>query len=488
MCESTFCEFITVGDTLPSCEANYTYQELGENTIAFTNLSTGMFNEVIWDFGDGSPFSHEYNATHTWQQPGIYHVCLAIISNYTGCQDVLCIDITVGDTISACQAAFTALVDSIPGNINHYWFMDESTGFNITSWYWDFGDGTTSYVQHPEYTFADSGTYTVCLTASGQGNGGYCSSTVCQTINTPSYSNLGGQIFAGDFPINNPDFINDIATVRLYRNSGNNLTEVAAGQFYDYGYYFFLDVPEGNYITHAELLPGSPSFMSFVPGYTGVTDSWLASQHFVLDGADFYEAHIHMTEMTLPEMGPGSISGNIVGIDNMPLDLNDRIIFLYLNDTVISYDHTDSFGYFEFNDLPLTTYRLRVEIAGKYSNVVDVNLSGTQIQIQGLQLEVSSSGLFGLEDQLDSHESEISLFPNPVDDRINIRVLSETAGECNFRIITASGALVAEFKAELQTGDNLISTDAGNLPSGLYVVTCSDVKDYRLRSVRFIKK
>ncbi len=488
MCESTFCDYVMVGDTLPSCEASYTYQELGGNTIAFTNLSTGLIDQVTWDFGDGSPFSHETNPVYTWQQAGIYQVCLAVVSNFSGCQDVLCLDITVGDTVSACQAAFTALVDSVPGNINHYWFIDESTGFNISSWYWDFGDGTISFIQHPDYTFAESGTYNVCLTASGEGNGGYCSSTICQTINTPSYSNLGGQIFAGDFPINNPDFINDVAKVRLYRKSGNSLTEVASGQFYEYGYYFFLDVPEGNYVTHAELMPGSPSFMSYVPGYTGVTESWLASQHFVLDGADFYEAHIHMTEMTLPETGPGSINGNIVGIDNMPLDLNDRIIFLYHNDSVVSYDHTDSFGYFEFNDLPLTTYRLRAEIAGKYSNVVDVNLSGTQIQIQGLQLEVSSSGVFGFEDQPASQESEISLFPNPVDDLINIRVHSETAGECNFRIIAANGAVVAEFKAVLQTGGNLISTYAGNLPSGLYVITCSDVKNYWLRSVRFIKK
>ncbi|MBI5666420.1 MAG: PKD domain-containing protein [Chloroflexi bacterium] len=44
-------------------------------------------------------------------------------------------------------------------------FTDTSTG-NPTSWAWDFGDGSTATVQHPTHTYAKSGSYTVCLTAS----------------------------------------------------------------------------------------------------------------------------------------------------------------------------------------------------------------------------------------------------------------------------------------------------------------------------------
>jgi PKD repeat protein len=35
-----------------------------------------------------------------------------------------------------------------------------------TGWFWDFGDGTTSKVQHPTHTYLESGVYTVQLTAS----------------------------------------------------------------------------------------------------------------------------------------------------------------------------------------------------------------------------------------------------------------------------------------------------------------------------------
>ncbi|MDG6257095.1 MAG: lectin like domain-containing protein [Methanomicrobiaceae archaeon] len=43
-------------------------------------------------------------------------------------------------------------------------FTDMSTN-EPTSWFWDFGDGTTSAAQHPQHTYESTGTYTVALTA-----------------------------------------------------------------------------------------------------------------------------------------------------------------------------------------------------------------------------------------------------------------------------------------------------------------------------------
>jgi PKD repeat protein len=43
-------------------------------------------------------------------------------------------------------------------------FTDTSTG-QITSWAWNFGDGTSSTAQHPTKSYANAGTYTVTLTA-----------------------------------------------------------------------------------------------------------------------------------------------------------------------------------------------------------------------------------------------------------------------------------------------------------------------------------
>jgi len=53
-----------------------------------------------------------------------------------------------------------------------------TTGGAISAWSWDFGDGNTSTSQNPTHTYADSGTYIVCLTVFD--NCG--SATTCDTL------------------------------------------------------------------------------------------------------------------------------------------------------------------------------------------------------------------------------------------------------------------------------------------------------------------
>ena len=48
-------------------------------------------------------------------------------------------------------------------------FADASTGYNITSWSWNFGDGATSTDQNPEHTYFTIRAYTVTLTVENEG-------------------------------------------------------------------------------------------------------------------------------------------------------------------------------------------------------------------------------------------------------------------------------------------------------------------------------
>jgi len=47
-------------------------------------------------------------------------------------------------------------------------FTDESTGKNLTSRFWEFGDGTTSTEVNPKHTYSEDGVYTVSLTVMNQ--------------------------------------------------------------------------------------------------------------------------------------------------------------------------------------------------------------------------------------------------------------------------------------------------------------------------------
>ena len=50
---------------------------------------------------------------------------------------------------------------------------------NADSWFWDFGDGSTSIMQNPTHVYAAAGTYTACLIASMDCGG---SDTICMTV------------------------------------------------------------------------------------------------------------------------------------------------------------------------------------------------------------------------------------------------------------------------------------------------------------------
>lgn len=69
-------------------------------------------------------------------------------------------------------------------------FSDQSVfaGGKVSNWYWDFGDGQISFEQNPSNTYQDTGTYTVCLTVTGQSDDGtQCGSAICKTVHVPGF-------------------------------------------------------------------------------------------------------------------------------------------------------------------------------------------------------------------------------------------------------------------------------------------------------------
>ncbi len=78
-----------------------------------------------------------------------------------------------------CDARFTVAPDlQNPMLIR---FQDQSAG-DVTMWQWNFGDGSTSVLQHPEHAYAAAGNYFVCLTVSNTNTGGTCHDVLCLEI------------------------------------------------------------------------------------------------------------------------------------------------------------------------------------------------------------------------------------------------------------------------------------------------------------------
>ncbi len=133
--------------------------------VQFTDTSTSWegntpITSYYWDFGDGTN-STVQNPPHTFTQTGDYTVTETVTdSNFQTSSTTA--TITVLPPTSP-VAGFTANVTSGPVLLAVQ-FTDDSTAGSlapITSYYWDFGDGTNSTLQNPTHTFTQIGQYTV---------------------------------------------------------------------------------------------------------------------------------------------------------------------------------------------------------------------------------------------------------------------------------------------------------------------------------------
>lgn len=178
-CTSVFCSpvFITGGNP---CQGFYTYSinpGLSVDFVSFPN--SPQTHTYDWDFGDGTPADTTANPNHVFPNPGTYQVCVAITENATGCFVWYCDSVTVSNSQSSCQADFSYQTSG-SGIV---YFFDQSQGSSPSgqiSYLWDFGDGTTDITPFPVHTYAQSGTYPVCLIISDPS--GLCADTLCQTV------------------------------------------------------------------------------------------------------------------------------------------------------------------------------------------------------------------------------------------------------------------------------------------------------------------
>lgn len=140
-----------VADTTRSCELPF--------VVNFTDLTTGNPTAWYWEFGDGSTSTLQ-NPTHTYTAAGYDTVMLAVTGPY-GCVDTFWRYNYIQIVEPNADFYATPIGGCIPLLVN---FFDVSTSQQaITSWQWDFGDGSTSTLQNPTHTYTTVGQFTVRL-------------------------------------------------------------------------------------------------------------------------------------------------------------------------------------------------------------------------------------------------------------------------------------------------------------------------------------
>ncbi len=142
--------------------------------VQFT-ATPGTANKWFWDYGDGNTDNtNKPNPAYSYLKPGTYTVKLTEYLN--GCWDTVSQNIVVNPPLADFK------ISTVCGAHNRFVFTDNSTG-PVTTYLWDFGDGTTSASPGPithNYPVGPPKLYNVTLTATT----GACSNTSPpQTVN-----------------------------------------------------------------------------------------------------------------------------------------------------------------------------------------------------------------------------------------------------------------------------------------------------------------
>ncbi len=130
------------------------------SVVVFETANLAEDGKYLWNFGDGN-FSNQAKPSHVFSKPGSFEVMLS----HSGSKGGSIRSEGVADRIiihEAPEASFTILKQEYDNTVPSVHFENRSLGGR--TYIWDFGDGGTSSVAHPDHVYKKAGTYTVSLT------------------------------------------------------------------------------------------------------------------------------------------------------------------------------------------------------------------------------------------------------------------------------------------------------------------------------------
>jgi hypothetical protein len=341
------------------------------------------------------------------------------------------------------------------------------------------------------HQFQAEGDHMVCLVVRKEIQGiTVCSDSLCETVKTAKYYNLGGHLFTGEFPINNPVSTGDTGLAYLYRAEGSRLIAYDTTLFTHLGYYAFPKILNGFYIVRAALTPGSAHYANYFPAYFPQTLKWHESSHMNLSDSSCYASSIYLLPVNEAPSGPGIIKGNVVtaGSSGNSGKIASAEVILYNGQMIpMLFTFTEKSGQFELDNLPYGTYYLYVEVPGRYSRLTAIWLDATTPVADSIQLEVFEHDVTGIADGQNPSGISGTLFPNPATREVNLVIhvpVTMTLG-CEIRSMT--GQMVWSGQMVCRKGSDLLTVPVSRFPQGIYLFSVHTADGSRILTKKLIK-
>lgn len=180
--------------TLCSYYKDFSWTNIGSNHTFYPNpnIPAGLYPDILWTVSNGATsnlaqpmFSLNPNSTYVVK----YKYCLRDSNMTIICCDsvVKQVQTTGGNTGGGIPCNLKANFKWTPLSSGIIQFNDSSTPMTsqMYTYYWTFGDGTSSTQKNPVKVYSTNGTKNVCLLVRRwlNSNSMYCEDTICKTVN-----------------------------------------------------------------------------------------------------------------------------------------------------------------------------------------------------------------------------------------------------------------------------------------------------------------
>ncbi len=404
--------------------------------------------------------------------------------------------------------------------VNFYDSSWTNSFVGITSWSWDFDDGSTSSLQNPTHTYSSNGSYVVCLTI---GDSARCSSTFCDTVvisspgggitcsvgynywvdslNTAYFTSYGSAATSYDWDFGDGNSDTTANPSHNYMNSGSygvTLTVIDSigdtCSFYDTVYVNYCFASFG-YSVGAR---GMVSFTNYSGSSVGTGYTWTfgdssAASTMTNPTHTYAQSGTYWVTLTLDDSLNNCTStytdSVVIVLSNSLCTASFTIakdssathkVILYNNSSNAS-THTYTW---DFGDGTSKTGRTPIHTYttfGSYEVCLDIddtvlNCTASFCDTVGMDslgnlkagfgIEVKEPIAVGIDEEQDAYAS-LNIFPNPAKNQLNID-LREINDVLTIRLMDMSGRVVVESNNNL--GGNIETLDISLLNRGIYFI------------------
>ncbi len=493
LCTDTYCTDVTVSGTSATCDATFNATPTGITNLGYSFAEAipngAPFSSHVWSFGDGTidstaspvhefPFAGQFPVCHTITQYDANHNLL--------CSNTRCDSITVTPAFS-CYAYFTSSYAS--NDMLTLAFHNASTGQNTLTYFWDFGDSTTSTQQAPSHVYAQAGSYNVCLTVTESSGGAVnCTDTYCFT--TQAGGPIGGSTLQGAVWTDSTSGWNEADVYLIqYDSVSQTLTAVDTVQTV-WGRFAFTGVAPGNYLIKAALVPSAPRFNDYLPTYYQNVLFWYDAATIVVP--IFNQPHYNIFPLTgTNPSGPGFVGGNVNQGANKqatgdPIE-GVQVMLLNMDNTPVQYTYSDANGSFGFQNVAYGTYKVYAEVVGKPTFPAIVTLSSTKESVTDVAVVIEEEGVYNAITEVEvTYLNGTNFYPNPVAALGNLVFNANETGTVKVQVINMLGQTVAMQETNVTPGSQHLTVDMANHQAGIYLLTIS-FNNHVAAHLRFIK-